>query len=87
ESFARLSQFSADIAHDLRTPLNNLRGEAEVGLSKTRSPKEYEEILGSCLEECARLSGMIDSLFFLARAEDPHAQIKREEVNVRQELS
>ncbi len=87
ESFARLSQFSADIAHELRTPLNNLRGEAEVGLSKTRSPKEYEEILGSCLEECARLSRMIDSLFFLARAEDPQAQIKREVINVRGELN
>lgn len=87
ESFARLSQFSADIAHELRTPLNNLRGEAEVGLSKARTPKEYEEILGSCLEECARLSGMIDSLFFLARAEDPQAQIKREVIDVRRELN
>lgn len=37
-SFTRLGQFSADIAHELRTPVNNLRGEVEVALGKTRTP-------------------------------------------------
>ena len=42
-SFARLGQFSADIAHELRTPVNNLRGEVEVALGKPRTPDEYRE--------------------------------------------
>lgn len=87
EAFARLSRFSADIAHELRTPLNNLRGTAEVALGKARTPEEYREVLGSCLEECARLSRLIDSLLFLARAEDPGTQIRRERVDLAGELS
>jgi two-component system heavy metal sensor histidine kinase CusS len=86
ESFQRLAQFSADIAHELRTPVNNLRGEAEVALGKPRTPQEYREVLGSCLEECGRLARMIDSLLFLARAESPQVQIARERVDVGREL-
>lgn len=87
ESFARLARFSADIAHELRTPVNNLRGEAEVALGRSRSPEEYREVLGSCLEECARLSRLIDALLFLARAESPETHIGRERVDVGRELS
>jgi two-component system heavy metal sensor histidine kinase CusS len=86
ESFERLSRFSADIAHELRTPVNNLRGEAEVALGKPRAPEEYREILGSSLEECGRLSRLIDSLLFLARAESPQVEICREAVDVGREL-
>ena len=87
ESFDRLSQFSADIAHELRTPVNNLRGEAEVALTKLRSPHEYQEILGSLLEETQRLSRIIDGLLFMARAETPEVHIARETLSVAQELS
>ncbi|MEO6212687.1 MAG: heavy metal sensor histidine kinase [Vicinamibacterales bacterium] len=87
ESFDRLSQFSADIAHELRTPVNNLRGEAEVALSKLRSPHEYQETLGSLLEESQRLSRIIDGLLFMARAETPDIHIVRETLSVAQELS
>lgn len=69
DSFNRLSQFSADLAHELRTPINNLRGEAEVMLSKPREANEYREILASSLEEYGRLSRMADSLLFLAKAD------------------
>ena len=86
ESFGRLSRFSADIAHELRTPVNNLRGEAEVTLGKPRSPEEYREALGSCLEECGRLARLIDSLLFLSRAESPEVLIARERVAVGREL-
>jgi two-component system heavy metal sensor histidine kinase CusS len=86
ESFRRLSQFSADLAHELRTPINNMRGEAEVALSRARSVEEYREALTSCLEESVRLSDLIGSLLFLARAESPGTNLKRETVNVVKEL-
>ena len=77
ESFVRLSQFSADIAHELRTPVNNIRGEAEVALARARSADEYRDVLGSCLEEAVRLSEVIESLLFLARSERPGDHLKR----------
>ena len=69
DSFTRLSQFSADLAHELRTPLANIRGEAEVTLTRTRSPNEYVAVIESSVTECERLTGIIDNLLFLARAE------------------
>ncbi|MBI3818499.1 MAG: heavy metal sensor histidine kinase [Planctomycetes bacterium] len=68
-SFDQLSQFSADLAHELRTPVNNLRGEIEVALGRPRTDEEYRETLNSALEESARLARIIDNLLFLARAE------------------
>jgi two-component system heavy metal sensor histidine kinase CusS len=86
EAFERMSRFSADIAHELRTPLNNLRGELEVALQQRRSPEDYAEVIGSGLEECLRLERIIESLLFLARAEDPQMQIELEEFDVAEEL-
>lgn len=86
EAFNRISRFSADIAHELRTPLNNLRGEVEVALGKARSPEEYRETLTSFLEEAGRLSQLIESLLFLARAEHPATQIHREPLDLSREL-
>ena len=77
-SFQRLSLFSSDLAHELRTPICNLMGEAEITLNKPRSEKEYKQVLQSSLEEYARLSKMIERLLFLARSENPHHQINRE---------
>ncbi|MGI9087151.1 MAG: heavy metal sensor histidine kinase [Chthoniobacterales bacterium] len=77
DSFTRLSQFSADLAHELRTPIANLRGEAEVTLTRLRTPEEYREVLESSVDECARLSGIIDNLLFLARAEAADGPIPR----------
>ena len=71
ESFEQISRFSADIAHDLRTPVNNIRGEAEVALARARTVDEYREVLESSLEETIRLSELIGDLLFLARAESP----------------
>jgi two-component system heavy metal sensor histidine kinase CusS len=87
DAFARLARFSSDIAHELRTPINNIRGEVEVTLGKARSTEEYREVLGSALEECLRLSRMIDSLLFLARAENPQTEIRREMLDVGKELA
>lgn len=86
DSFERLSRFSADIAHELRTPVNNLRIGVEVALGRGRSVEEYRETLGSCLEECERLSRIIDSMLFIARSENPRTLITREPVDVTREL-
>ncbi|MGB2623867.1 MAG: heavy metal sensor histidine kinase [Candidatus Acidiferrum sp.] len=82
ESFERISRFSADIAHDLRTPVNNIRGEAEVALARARSAGEYREVIESSLEEAVRLSDLIGDLLFLARSESPLTHLRREPVNV-----
>jgi len=83
ESFTRLSQFSADLAHELRTPIANLRGEAEVALSKGRSPEEYRQVLESSMEEYGRLTAMTEKLLFLARADAEEAELKPEELDGR----
>jgi len=82
ESFERISKFSADIAHDLRTPVNNIRGEAEVALAHARTVDEYRDVLESSLEEAVRLSELIGDLLLLARAESPLTELHREHLNV-----
>jgi two-component system heavy metal sensor histidine kinase CusS len=86
EAFERLERFAADIAHQIRTPLSNLRGEIEVSLGRARSPDEYRELLASSLEECVRLSRLVERLLFLSRAESPTRSIKRERLELRREL-
>ncbi len=85
--FERLSQYTADLAHDMRTPLGNIRGSAEVALARERSAEEYQSVLASNLEECERLSRMIESVLFLARAEHPQFVTRLRELNALQELT
>ena len=70
DSFRRLSDFSSDLAHEMRTPVSNLVTQAEVALSRARSVDEYREVLHSSLEEYARLARMISDMLFLAKAGD-----------------
>jgi two-component system heavy metal sensor histidine kinase CusS len=77
DSFTRLSQFSADLAHELRTPIANIRGEAEVALTRTRTADEYRDVIESAVAECQRLSHVVDNLLFLARTEAAEAHIQR----------
>jgi two-component system heavy metal sensor histidine kinase CusS len=85
-AFARVSRFSDDAAHELRTPINNLRGEIEVALSRPRSKEDYQQVLGSSLEECSRISRIIEGLLFLARTEAATDELRREEVDVGEAL-
>ena len=77
-SFAQLSDFSSDIAHELRTPVSNLLTQTQVTLSKARSPDEYRDILASNSEEFERLSRMISDMLFLAKSDNelivPHPE-------------
>lgn len=81
DAFARLSRFSADLAHELRTPLSNMRGALEVCLLRPRSAQEYREALESNLEECRRLGALIDNLLFMARAEQAETALRKETFN------
>lgn len=78
DSFRRLSDFSLDIAHELRTPISNLMTQTQVALSQTRSADEYREVLYSNLEEYDRLARMIGDMLFLAQADNglivPHKE-------------
>lgn len=69
-SFRRLSDFSSDIAHELRTPVSNLLTQTQVTLSKARTPDEYRDILASNAEEFERLSRMIADMLFLAKSDN-----------------
>jgi two-component system heavy metal sensor histidine kinase CusS len=83
DSFVRLSQFSADLAHELRTPVGNILGEAQVTLTRARSSEEYRAALESTVAECERLSLIVDNLLFLARAEGTDRHIERTLINGR----
>jgi two-component system heavy metal sensor histidine kinase CusS len=77
-SFERLSDFSADIAHELRTPISNMMTQTQVALSKPRTADEYHEILASNAEELERMARMISDMLFLAKADhgliSPHSE-------------
>jgi two-component system heavy metal sensor histidine kinase CusS len=77
DSFVRLSQFSADIAHELRTPIANIRGEAEVALTRSRTAEEYREVIESTIAECQHLGHIVDNLLFLARTEAAEGHLQR----------
>jgi len=68
--FRRLSDFSGDIAHELRTPITNIKTQTEVALSQARSVEQYREILYSNLEEYDRMAKMVGDMLFLAQADN-----------------
>jgi two-component system heavy metal sensor histidine kinase CusS len=69
DAFQRLSAFSADIAHELRTPLSNLLTHTQVTLTRPRSLEEYREALHGNLEELQWMAQMINDMLFLAKAD------------------
>jgi len=70
QGFTKLSHFSADIAHELRTPLSSLMTHTEVILSRKRDVETYEENLHSNLEDLRRMARMIDDMLFLAKSDN-----------------
>jgi two-component system, OmpR family, heavy metal sensor histidine kinase CusS len=69
DSFRRLSDFSSDLAHELRTPISNVMTQMQVAVSKARSAEEYREVLYSALEEHERLARMTSDMLYLAKAD------------------
>ncbi len=68
-SFERLKRFTADASHELRTPLTAIRSVGEVSLREAKTPADYEEAIGSMLEEADRLAALVDALLMLSRWE------------------
>ncbi|MDO8767840.1 MAG: heavy metal sensor histidine kinase [Burkholderiaceae bacterium] len=86
EGFRRLSDFSSDIAHELRTPVSNLMTQTQVVLSRARSADEYRNILESNAEEFERMARMISDMLLLAKAENGLVVPSRETVNLAAEV-
>lgn len=63
----QLSDFSDDLAHELRSPITNLMGKAQVALSRNRTSLHYREALESCVEELGRLSRIVSDMLYLAQ--------------------
>jgi len=77
-SFRRLSDFSSDLAHELRTPVSNLLTQTQVTLSRPRTPEDYRDVLVSNVEEFERLSRMIADMLFIAKADEGRIVPSRE---------
>lgn len=68
--FTRQANFSADIAHEIRTPITNLVTQTEIALSQDRTQRELEDVLYSSLEEYNRMTKMVSDMLFLAQADN-----------------
>ena len=84
--FRLQAQYTENLAHDLRTPVNNLRGQTEVLLSRERSVEEYQTLLVSNLEEYERLSRMIENILFLTRAENAQIAVRHADLDLEEQL-
>jgi len=68
-SHGRLEAFNADVAHELRTPITILIGQTEVALTRSRSADHLASTLESNLEELIRIRDIVNTMLFLARAD------------------
>jgi heavy metal sensor kinase len=81
-SFDRLRRFTADSSHELRTPLAVVRGLGEAAVARRRSPAEYEEAIGSMLEEIDRMSRLVDTLLRLSHGDAGTIRVSREPLEI-----
>jgi heavy metal sensor kinase len=68
-SFEQLRRFTSDASHELRTPLAAIRSVGEVGLQRGRTAADYQDTIGSMLEEVNRLTRLVESLLNISRAD------------------
>jgi two-component system heavy metal sensor histidine kinase CusS len=87
DSFRRLSEFSSDIAHELRTPIHNLLIQTQVTLAGQESLDAYRSVLQSNEEEYQRLSRMISDMLFLAKADNKQVVLNKEDVKLHTEVA
>jgi len=81
----QLSQFSDDLAHELRSPISNLMGKAQVTLSRERPPEEYKAVLECCTEELERVTRIVTDMLFLAQVSHPASLVPFEKIALEDE--
>jgi signal transduction histidine kinase len=81
-SVQQMRRFTADAAHELRTPTAIIRSGAELALHRERTPGEYQSLLRTIVKESANLSELIEDLMWLARHDAGMAPKRRERVNL-----
>lgn len=86
DSFSRLKQFASDLAHELRTPINNLIGETEIALTYAKNKQDFKEVLESNLEEMHRLNQLIENILYLAKTDNPKLNVSKVILNVYNEI-
>ena len=82
EAFGRERAFTADVAHELRTPLAGLLATLEVCRSRRREPVAYEQAIDKCLSMLGRMQGLVENLLLLARADGGQLTVRTEAVDV-----
>jgi len=87
EGYQRLTQFSADLAHEIRTPVGALMGHCQVALYQPRSTEEYETLLANNMVELERISRMVENILFLARATDARSVLTITSIDVSAEMT
>ncbi|NNP75625.1 two-component sensor histidine kinase [Acinetobacter sp. Ac_3412] len=85
-SVDKLSAFSSDLAHEIRTPINNLMMQTQVSLTKPRTIEQYQDVLFSNLEEYEHLAKMISDMLFLAKSDHNLALKNKKEIDLKQEM-
>jgi len=83
-SFQRVSQFTADASHELRTPISLMRTEAEIALKESRGEAEYQDALRHILSEAEKTSTLIDKLLSLARADSGRESLDLQPLNLKE---
>jgi len=85
-AFARITRFTADASHELRTPIAFMRTAAELALRRPRSEPEYREALAEILAELERTAGLIEDLLLLARADSRSNALRFERIDLVESL-
>ena len=85
-AFQRITQFTADASHELRTPVSLIRTEAELALRRSRGEAEYKESLRHILLEAERTTALIEQLLSMARADSGRETLHLQPVDLRQTL-
>jgi two-component system heavy metal sensor histidine kinase CusS len=85
-SVNQISQFSSDIAHELRNPIHNLLGMNEVALMNPKLREKQHEIFESNIEECQYLLKLIENLWFIAQSEHSNVVLNITQLNIYQEI-
>jgi len=82
QAFIRVTQFTADASHELRTPISLIRTEAEIALRRSRGDAEYREALRHILLEAERTSALVEELLSLARADSGRETLRISSVHL-----